>query len=126
MLINNVEKPLIKTNIEESTERSNIVLRAQGRLERCNGRVVQGWARLFNSNEPAVVEFYVNDVRVGETVADKHRVDLSKIFNLSCAFEFRISDAFSLYAGDLVRARCVNDTADVIGSPLVYCEDSIT
>jgi hypothetical protein len=120
VLIGNFVKPSIHAKVEESLGNSKNEFRAQGRLEGFNGRVVQGWARLTDTNKSAVVELYVNDVRVGETVADKYRNDLAKKFNNNCAFEFHISEVFTLCEGDLVRARCVNDVIDVIGSPLIY------
>ena len=93
---------------------------SQGRLEGVTGRSVSGWARLPNTNKPAVVEILVNDVKVGEVTADRYRADLSKAFNLNCAFEFQLNKDLSVYDGDLVRARCTVDPIDLIGSPLKF------
>jgi len=94
-------------------------LKAQGRLEVFADRSFRGWARLLDSDQSAVVEFFVNDVKVGEVVADQYRADLSKSFNRSCAFEFHLSDEISIYGGDLIRARCTVNSTDLVGSPII-------
>ena len=119
-LISNGGYLTTKTTPEEKPNGPPRQLISQGRLEGVTGRSVIGWARLLNTNTPTVVEILVNDVKVGEVTADRYRADLSKTFNLKCAFEFQLNEELSVYDGDLVRARCTLDSTDLIGSPLKF------
>ena len=110
---------------EEKPASPQFQFKVQGRLDVFADKSVRGWARLLDSDQSAVVEVFVNDVKVGEAVADQYRADLSKIFNRSCAFEFYLSDEISIYEGDLIRARCTVDSNDLVGSPLKISKEEI-
>lgn len=106
----------ITPNPEHYLDASRIT-KAQGRLGGLANRRVYGWARLLHSKNPASVNLFMNDQKIGTVVANLPRPDLMERFNQACAYNFELPEGVVVKAGDVLRARVVNEVADLENSP---------
>lgn len=112
-------RAFITSNPEQYLDVSRIT-KSQGHLDGIASGRVYGWARLVNSDEPASVDIFIDDEKVGTVVADKTRPDLMERFNQACAFYFDLPEGMTLRPGVKLRARVVHDVHDLNNSPLLY------
>jgi hypothetical protein len=82
------------------------------------GRKVFGWARLVHSKKSAMVEIYINDVKVGLAEANTPRQDLFEKYGQNCGYEYEVPFDLSLFDGDVIRARVENEVRDLENSRL--------
>lgn len=117
-----------KTQIQEATDfivpnpvaylDSTRITKAHGRLGGVVGRKVYGWARLVHSKKSAEVEIYINDIRVAIVEANLLRQDLFQKYGRNCGYEYEIPSDINIVAGDIIRARVLNEVCDLDKSPL--------
>lgn len=96
---------------------SSRVTKAEGCLDGVTQDLIFGWARFINSDEPALVEIFLNEVSIGMVTAADSRHDLDSIFAMPCAFNFRWPPNTSINNGDWIRLRVINEVTDLVGSP---------
>jgi len=94
------------------------ITKAEGRLGGIVGRKVFGWARLVHSKKSAMVEIYINDVKVGLAEANTPRQDLFEKYGQNCGYEYEVPFDLSLFDGDVIRARVENEVRDLENSRL--------
>ncbi len=97
---------------------SSRITKSIGRIGGVNGGMVFGWARYIYSDNPASVDFFINDKKIGNLLANSYRSDLNEKYGLSCAYYFELPKSIILKKGDLLRARVVNDVRDLENSPI--------
>jgi len=110
-------KAFITPNPEQYLDASRIT-KAQGRLGGLANGQIYGWARLLHSKKPASVDLFMNDKKIGTVVANLPRPDLMERFNQACAYNFELPKGIVVNAGDVLRARVVNEVHDLENSPL--------
>lgn len=94
------------------------ITKAEGRLGGVFGKKVYGWARLVHSKKNAIVEIYINDIKVGLTEANIPRQDLFEKYGQNCGYEYELPSELSVFEGDVIRARVVNEVRDLANSGL--------
>lgn len=99
---------------------SSRITKAQGRLGGVKDNKIYGWARFVHSKQPARVDLFVNDQKIGTAVADQPRPDLAEKFNQDCAFNFNLNSKDLLKIGDVLRARVIHEVIDLDNSPFVF------
>lgn len=108
-------RDFIQPNPEHYLDASRIT-KAQGRLGGVANGKIYGWARMLHSKSPASVDLFVNDRKLVSVVANKPRPDLLQRFNQACAFNYVFPEG-AVKAGDVLRARVVNEVRDLENSP---------
>lgn len=94
------------------------ITKAHGRLDGISGRRIFGWARYIHSKEPATVNIFLNDHKIGSVVANEPRSDLLEKFGAPCAYYFVLPENITLHNGDQLRVRVENEIIDLGNSPL--------
>jgi len=107
----------VKPNPTDYLDASRIT-KAHGRLGGLQNRTVYGWAKFLHKEQSATVEIYLNDSKLGETIANKNRADLQEKFGVSCAYYFNLPETVQIKIGDSLRARVVSEVIDLDNSPL--------
>lgn len=99
---------------------SSRITKAQGRLGGVKDNKIYGWARFVHSKQPARVDLFINDQKIGTAVANQPRPDLAERFNQDCAFSFLVPAESSPSVGDVLRGRVVHEVVDLENSPLIF------
>ncbi|GAB3483139.1 hypothetical protein [Polaromonas eurypsychrophila] len=105
----------VQPNPHEYLDNSRIT-KAQGFLDKIENNIVYGWARFVHKKQFANVDIFVNDEKVGATIANLVRSDLSIRFAQPCAFEFYLSIPENSIVK--IRARVTNEVVDLENSPI--------
>lgn len=98
----------------------NLAHKTQGRIDNINDNLVIGWARYLCKKEPVVLDIFINDIWLGETIAEKTRADLEKKFGCNCGFSFEIPETCALKSGDKIRVRVKHELQDISNSPFAF------
>lgn len=99
-------------------------MQPQGRVGGIDGRKIFGWALLQNSENPAELDIYINDIKVGSTTANLLRTDLVKKFGKNCAYEYSVPSGISIFPGDQIHVRYAGGLVDIENSPFLFGESS--
>jgi len=72
------------------------ILQARGRLENSGDKSARVCERIFNYDQPALVEIFINHMKVGGVVTNQLNIALSEIFNRICTFESHLKNGLVL------------------------------
>lgn len=91
-----------------------------GRIETGGGRMVVGWVRVFDSDEPCEVEFVQDDVMLGRVIVDIPRPEIERegLARLNCGFAADVGSLDKVPNWDApIEVRVARRGGDLIGSP---------
>lgn len=110
----------IEPNPTEYLNASRIT-RSIGNLGTVNATAVIGWGKYVHSNEPAIVELYVNKKLLKEMYANdfrQHLLDSGQHPTGCCGFYFDLTET-PLKTGDSISVKVKDDVLDLKGSPYI-------